>query len=974
MVETNKPEVIINLGADRTDGILQRDVMQQLLKLLPASDSPPNKESSDPWPKISRTPVSLQIDPHHKHRAILLAGRRGEGKTTFLTDLLGRFEEHRFDDIDGIDRTKVPHLHSLGLIDPTMLETKQNIILSVISRIHDVVEHGHRMGDLTGTAGDRSYQDIREAFAKLAQGVTVLDGVGHDLHQGENWADARFIMDHGLTRTEAAYGFTTRLKTYIAAAATYLGGKGFLLCIDDVDTRFDIGQTVLEALRKYLTSPYLHIIVSGDPELMLTLVRRLHWQEMGPSYLNFEQTLHAPGARASQIDSVLDQMNSLTDQYLTKILPIERRLRLHPLAELDGGAPTDRRVKLRFDADEPKLLRDVTKRIVERVWGTMPVEDTEHLRFTLLSLPIRSTLEILRASAITTGVPSEVDAERVVEALLQISQSDLRNADAPPIEALRGSAAAPTFALIAGWFSKHRMWQSHGELSNRFVDDRESRVAISVSALLADRCRGDLGAILSFWLSFALLQDRAEHHGNTSESAVSADKRQLFEFLGMERLEPPYVQMGRLAAWDRGDAGKRQVLLGLRLSGIAVPAGRIRNPDEAFGALFGKEWRYSGAAGAKDPRQPLAFFDGKGRSASLDDAINTFPEEIRPYHQRLKEAQVGGYRYGGGTRQYLMRGVYNSIEDLRDGLTGAASDVVQLPYSNVLSGQGYAFGNYGFLRLLAVLINVLNAANGANTAEEARPAVADALAQAMILYGHPTRLAQEVGFDATEEVVEEEASASQDNYERDAPSGGRADDAVSLVLALAGWAVKSQKILQDKTLAPKALLAIWKRFNFAQGRLFQDPVYAGQNRRYLGFMMHRSVVMFLHAAGVEALRSENLPLTSRLQNNPTHSDKFFDEFLDDLQNRSDFNETAGGRLFQTLFTCPIWGFFLKEMPKTQGAGKDPVNIRARYLAGLADPSASEDLFKALFTPAGKDVKPVEFAGLYDLLNSVYIQQ
>jgi hypothetical protein len=973
MVETNKPEVIINLGADRTDGILQRDVMQQLLKLLPESDSPADKDSSDPWPNISRTPVSLQIDPHHKHRAILLAGRRGEGKTTFLTDLLGRFEEHRFDDIDGIDRTKVPRLHSLGLIDPTMLETKQNIILSVISRIHDVVEHRHRMGDLTGAAGDRSYQDIREAFAKLAQGVTVLDGVGHDLHQGENWADARFIMDQGLTRTEAAYGFTTRLKTYIAAAATYLGGKGFLLCIDDVDTRFDIGQRVLEALRKYLTSPYLHIIVSGDPELMLTLVRRLHWQEMGPSYLNFEQTLHAPGARASQIDSVLDQMGSLTDQYLTKILPIERRLRLHPLAELDGVSSADHRVKLRFNSHEPKLLREVTTRIVARVWGTMPVEDTEHLRFTLLSLPIRSTLEILRASATATGDLSNVDAKRVVEALLQISQSDLRNVDAPPIEALRGSAAAPTFALIAGWFSKHRMWQSHGELSNRFADERESRVAISVSALLADRCRGDLGAILSFWLSFALLQDRAERHGNALESGAPADKRQLFEFLGMERLEPTYVQMGRLAAWDRGVADKRQVLLGLRLSGIAVPAGRIRNHDEAFRALFGKEWRYSSAAGAKDPRKPLVFFDGKGRSATLDDQIEMFPEEIRPYHQRLKKAQVGGYRYGG-TRQYLKRGVYNTIEDLVDGLTGAASDVVRLPYSNVLSGQSSALGNYGFLRLLAVLINVLNAASGAKTAEEAGPAVAEALAQSMILYGHPTRFAQEVGVDATEEVVEEEATVSQDNEEGDATSGERADDGGSLVLALAGWAVTSQELLQDRTLAPKALLAIWKRFNFAQGRLFQDPVYAGQNRRYLGFMMHRSVVMFLHAVGVEALRSENLPLTSRLQNNPTHSDKLFDELLDDLQKRSDFNKTAGGRLFQSLFTCPIWGFFLKDVPPAQGAATDPVNIRVRYLAELPERSDSEDLFKALFQPAGKDVTPVAFAGLYDLLNTVYIQQ
>ncbi|MCG6111908.1 MAG: hypothetical protein MEQ74_06960 [Paracoccus sp.] len=973
MVETKKPDVIIDLSADRTDGILQRDVMQQLLKLLPVTDSPADMDTFDPWPKISRTPVSLQIDPHHKHRAILLAGRRGEGKTTFLTDLLGRFEQHRFDDIEGIDRTKVPQLHSLGLIDPTMLETKQNIILSVISRIHDVVEHRHRMGDLTGTAGDRSYQDIREAFAKLAQGVTVLDGVGHDLHQGENWADARFIMDHGLTRTEAAYGFITRLKTYIAAAASYLGGKGFLLCIDDVDTRFDIGQKVLEALRKYLTSPHLHIIVSGDPELMLTLVRRLHWQEMGPNYLDFEKSLHAPGARASQIDSVLDQMGSLTDQYLTKILPIERRLRLHPLAELDGVSPTDHRVKLRFNSHEPKPLREVTTRIVARVWGTMPVEDTEHLRLTLLSLPIRSTLEILRASATATGDLSNVDAKRVVEALLQISQSDLRNVDAPPIEALRGSAAAPTFALITGWFSKHRMWQSHGELSNRFADERESRVAVSVSALLADRCRGDLGAILSFWLSFALLQDRAERHGNVPESGAPADKRQLFEFLGMERLEPTYVQMGRLAAWDRGVADKRQVLLGLRLSGIAVPAGRIRNHDEAFRALFGKEWRYSSAAGAKDPRKPLVFFDGKGRSPTLDDQIETFPEEIRPYHQRLKKAQVGGYRYGG-TRQYLKRGVYNTIEDLVDGLTGAASDIVRLPYSNVLSGQSSALGNYGFLRLLTVLINVLNAASGAKTAEEARPAVAEALAQSMILYGHPTRFAQEVGIDATEEVVEEEATVSQDNEEGDATFGERADDGGSLVLALAGWALTSQELLHDRTLAPKALLAIWKRFNFAQGRLFQDPVHAGQNRRYLGFMMHRSVVMFLHAVGVEALRSENLPLTSRLQNNPTHSDKLFDELLDDLRRRSDFNKTAGGRLFQSLFTCPIWGFFLKDVPQAQGAATDPVNIRARYLAELPEQSDSEDLFEALFRPAGKDVTPVAFAGLYDLLNTVYIQQ
>lgn len=62
------------------------------------------------------------------------------------------------------------------------------------------------------------------------------------------------------------------------------------------------------------------------------------------------------------------------------------------------------------------------------------------------------------------------------------------------------------------------------------------------------------------------------------------------------------------------------------------------------------------------------------------------------------------------------------------------------------------------------------------------------------------------------------------------------------------------------------------------------------------------------------------------------------------------------------------------MPPAQGAATDPVNIRVRYLAELPERSDSEDLFKALFQPAGKDVTPVAFAGLYDLLNTVYIQQ
>ena len=59
-----------------------------------------------------------------------------------------------------------------------------------------------------------------------------------------------------------------------------------------------------------------------------------------------------------------------------------------------------------------------------------------------------------------------------------------------------------------------------------------------------------------------------------------------------------------------------------------------------------------------------SFFDGR-LQPNPRRSDQDVPREIRPYHQRLKQAQVG-YRYGG-TRQYLKRGVYNTIEDLVDG-------------------------------------------------------------------------------------------------------------------------------------------------------------------------------------------------------------------------------------------------------------------------------------------------------------------
>ena len=121
-------------------------------------------------------------------------------------------------------------------------------------------------------------------------------------------------------------------------------------------------------------------------------------------------------------------------------------------------------------------------------------------------------------------------------------------------------------------------------------------------------------------------------------------------------------------------------------------------------------------------------------------------------------------------------------------------------------------------------------------------------------------------------------------------------------------------------------------------------------------MMHRSVVMFLHAVGVEAMRSESV-LSPSLQNNPTHSDKLFGALLDDIVGRSDFGCYRRGKAVSGPFILSDLGFFPEGRAISAGRSRRPANIRVRHLAELSDSSVSEDLFKAMFTPAGKDVRP-----------------
>lgn len=70
------------------------------------------------------------------HYNILVNGMRGSGKTTFALTAAKMLEAGK-----GIDGIKKGDIISLGILDPTLIDTKEHVLLAVISKIKEVVSN-----------------------------------------------------------------------------------------------------------------------------------------------------------------------------------------------------------------------------------------------------------------------------------------------------------------------------------------------------------------------------------------------------------------------------------------------------------------------------------------------------------------------------------------------------------------------------------------------------------------------------------------------------------------------------------------------------------------------------------------------------------------------------------------------------------------------------------------------------------------
>ncbi|MPQ71905.1 hypothetical protein GC387_35620, partial [Pseudomonas sp. MWU12-2323] len=144
---------------------------------------------------------------------------------------------------------------------------------------------------------------------------------------GNEWEDATWVMSRGLHKAKKGRSFELKFGVYLETALSMLNQKkAFVLAFDDVDTNFNHGHTILETIRKYLTSPRLVLLLSGDLDLYGRLLRRNIYRTFGEQVLKDD-----PDIIGDDKHNLGHAVLELEEQYLLKIVPPQNRIPMLPL-------------------------------------------------------------------------------------------------------------------------------------------------------------------------------------------------------------------------------------------------------------------------------------------------------------------------------------------------------------------------------------------------------------------------------------------------------------------------------------------------------------------------------------------------------------------------------------------------------------------------------------------------------------------
>lgn len=454
------------------------------------------------------------INLDRRHDTITITGGRGSGKTTFilsLVDLLRKNREHNFDKIVW-----------LRLIDPTLLENKENILVTILSEIYRRIDMHYRNKEAYRDDWEQKYKDWHRSLRKLAEGITVLDSVGSS-GSLDAWEDPQHVLEQGLSRAKSGMNLERCLHQFIEKSLDFLGKDAFGLIFDDIDTRFDRGWIVLEVIRKYLTSPKLIVIVLGDMHLYSMLVRQEQWAMLNKM----------PGDEMKRF-AVHEDIDHLQSQYLHKLLKVQNRVQMRTLDALIADDRYCLTVKPRrvYDKDEKSQVRielsEMIQHFCEHALFLKNEADVDAVRHLILHQPIRNVLHLFSTESVnqllrspeTTNLRgasnADIAGENREEYLKGVHDvfahwcMDALYAYRVYTDELLETTEDNILNLVINFLNTSELWQDGYRLKPEFREDQRSLAMLALGSRVGLLIRKSPKLLAQYFISIGLTREAAK--------------------------------------------------------------------------------------------------------------------------------------------------------------------------------------------------------------------------------------------------------------------------------------------------------------------------------------------------------------------------------------------------------------------------------------------------------------------------------
>lgn len=427
-----------------------------------------------------------------QHNTIMLGGERGSGKTTFLLSAIESIKKNKND-------FPSKELKPLQIIDPTLIEPKIHIFVNIVSVIRRTVME--RFEKLSCCRKDdaifQKFETWRESFRKMAEGLPCINGIGSNFFTSDDWQDSEFIMQKGVQRADAAHSLERNFHDYVHKSLEFIKKKAFILCFDDIDTHFEKGKPVLSVIHKYLTTPQLIVVLSGDPQLYSLLIRQKQWKNFSHRILEKE--------KGRDFNGMVDHLES---QFFLKILKPERRIFLSNLYEktrLRGEYD----LQVNFSGNKYPLTEFYDENL-----GKLQICGKNHYslyRRFLLSLPIRTQRQIL-----LTMKNLEKDAEdkndafkttNFAHSILHIFWSDLAGKYVD-VSSLRNTPQF-TILIILKYLVENKILNQGYLLKPNFSDQMKDSAQFALGALVVSEIYKNSAIVFDYWIRIALVRELA---------------------------------------------------------------------------------------------------------------------------------------------------------------------------------------------------------------------------------------------------------------------------------------------------------------------------------------------------------------------------------------------------------------------------------------------------------------------------------